>query len=153
MATRDFVRTRGLANVTAVTLRAGSLLRAAAQLRLLRAAAQFGLLTLISLAGAAAVERLRLPLPGNLAGLLLLLVLLSSGVIRPAQVELAGSFLLKHLAFFFIPFALGLMTQGALFAGSGAAFAASLVGGAVIGIAVAGATAQLVARRMEGPRA
>ncbi len=72
---------------------------------------------------------------------------------QPQHLELAGRFLLKHLAFFFIPFALGLMTQGALFAGSGAAFAASLVGGAVIGIAVAGATAQLVARRMEGPRA
>lgn len=147
MTTREFIRTGGLANVAAATV------RPAAQAPLLRAAAQFGLLALISLAGAMMVERLRLPLPGNLAGLLLLLGLLWSGLLRPQHLELAGSFLLKHLAFFFIPFALGLMTQGGLLTGSAAAFAASLVGGAMTGIAVAGATAQLVARRMERPRA
>lgn len=56
-----------------------------------------------------------LPIPGNVIGLVLLFGLLCSGVVRSEHIELASNYLLKHLSFFFIPIAVGLMNWGGLF--------------------------------------
>lgn len=89
-----------------------------------------------------------LPLPGNLVGLLLLLLLLETGIVRcsTALTEVA-SFALRHLGFLFVPFIVGIMAWPSLLAAAGFVLAISLIGGALIGIAVAGVTAQYVARR------
>lgn len=50
-----------------------------------------------------------LPLPGNIMGLLLLLGLLEFKIIKPEQIEEPTSFLLDHLAFFFIPSAINII--------------------------------------------
>ncbi|MBN2109575.1 MAG: CidA/LrgA family protein [Methanosarcinaceae archaeon] len=53
---------------------------------------------------------LELPIPGNVLGMVLLLFLLLSGMIRMSMIEDVSNFMLKHLFFFFIPAAVGLIT-------------------------------------------
>lgn len=73
------------------------------------------LLWLISWAGDQAAILTNLPIPGNVLGMLLLFVLLLTGVIKLEYIQEAANFLLKHLVFFFIPVAVGLMNWGGLF--------------------------------------
>jgi holin-like protein len=130
------------------------LARAGARLaRPVRLAGQAILLGLIYQASASLGDALHLPVPPNLVGLLLLLGLLSSGLLRPAHVEALGSFLLRHLTFFFVPFLVGLLAYGPLLATAGPALLASLVVAAGVGIVVAGLAAQAVADRRGGPHA
>jgi holin-like protein len=107
---------------------------------------QIAVFVLISKAGYAFVDALQLPLPGNLAGMLMLFALLTSGVIRLEWVEAGASLLVRHLAFFFIPTAVGLMAFGDLFVSHGVAIAVTLIVSAAIGICVAGLTSQVLTR-------
>ena len=54
---------------------------------------------------------LNLPIPGNIIGMLLLFVLLLTGIIKLEKIETVSSFLLNHLAFFFIPAGVTLMNS------------------------------------------
>lgn len=54
---------------------------------------------------------LNLPIPGNILGMLILLFLLCTKVIKLEQIQTVSTFLLDHLAFFFIPAGVGLMTS------------------------------------------
>ncbi len=55
------------------------------------------------------------PIPGNVVGMVLLFAALCLGIVKVEQLQVASSFLLKHLTFFFIPLAVGLMNWGGLF--------------------------------------
>jgi holin-like protein len=88
--------------------------------------AQLALLSAIYLAGNAAVRWLRLPVPGNVVGIVGLYVLLNTGLVRLAWVEDAADFLLKHLVFFFIPVAVDLMNWGGVFRTYGLALALAI---------------------------
>lgn len=61
---------------------------------------------------------LNLPIPGNIIGMILLFILLSTNVLKVEKVENLANFFLEHLAFFFIPAAVGLMTSFASLKGS-----------------------------------
>lgn len=52
-----------------------------------------------------------LPVPGNIIGMILLLILLCTKVIKLQMIETISKFLLDHLAFFFIPAGVGLLTS------------------------------------------
>ncbi|MCF0149007.1 MAG: CidA/LrgA family protein [Clostridium sp.] len=52
-----------------------------------------------------------LPLPGNIIGMIILLVLLCTKVIKVENVESISSFFLDHLSFFFIPAGVGLISS------------------------------------------
>lgn len=52
-----------------------------------------------------------LPIPGNILGMLILLALLCTKIIKLEQIETVSNFLLDHLAFFFIPAGVGLMSS------------------------------------------
>ena len=52
-----------------------------------------------------------LPIPGNILGMIILLILLCTKVIKISQIENISSFLLDHLAFFFIPAGVELMNS------------------------------------------
>lgn len=54
---------------------------------------------------------LNLPIPGNILGMIILFVLLYTKVIRVDNISNITNFLLNHLAFFFIPAGVGLMTS------------------------------------------
>jgi holin-like protein len=111
---------------------------------------QIAALLLLSEVGYAFVGTLQLPVPGNLVGMLLLFALLAAGVIRLEWVEAGASLLVRHLAFFFIPIAVGLMAFGNLFVRNGTAIVVTLIVSAAIGICVAGLTSQVLSRRRGG---
>jgi holin-like protein len=80
-------------------------------------------------------------------------VLLTTGLLRLAHVEELSTFLLRHLSFFFVPFMVGLLAQGALLASAGIALLVSLIVAAGVGIVVAGLAAQAAIRWTGSPHA
>jgi holin-like protein len=92
-------------------------------------------------------EHLDLPLPGNLVGMLLLLALLTSGVVRLSWIESGASLLLGHLAFFFVPIAVGLMAFADVLQHDGLSWLVTLVLAAGAGIWAAGLVTQALALR------
>ncbi|MDR5588457.1 MULTISPECIES: CidA/LrgA family protein [Clostridium] len=53
----------------------------------------------------------KLPIPGNILGMIILFLLLCFNVIKVDNISNVSDFLLDHLAFFFIPAGVGLMTS------------------------------------------
>lgn len=52
-----------------------------------------------------------LPIPGNILGMIILLILLCTKIVKVEQIETISKFLLDHLAFFFIPAGVELMNS------------------------------------------
>jgi holin-like protein len=52
------------------------------------------------------------PIPGNILGMLILLLLLCLKIVKLEQIREISDFFLKRLAFFFLPPAIGLMLVG-----------------------------------------
>ena len=90
-----------------------------------------------------------LKIPGNVIGILLLLILLWTRVIKVEQIDVAATWLLKHLSFFFIPIAVGLMTLGPIFLHKGMIILFVLVTSAFIGLLSAGKATQSVILKKE----
>ena len=80
-----------------------------------RIIAQIGVLALFQFAGARLTALVGVPIPGNVAGLLLLFLALQMGLLKLALVQEGADFLLRHLVFFFIPVAVDLMNWGGVF--------------------------------------
>lgn len=55
-------------------------------------------------------KSLSLPLPGSLCGMLILFVLLCCGIVKITMIQTITDFLLSHLAFFFIPAGVSLLS-------------------------------------------
>ena len=111
---------------------------------------QLGGLCALNFAGVWAVEATRLPIPGNLVGMVGLYLLLSLGIVKVSWFDATGSFLIKHLAFFFIPITVGLMDSGGLLAAHGVGIAVILVASATIGILLAGLVSQFLISKPSG---
>ncbi len=116
--------------------------------RLLSAAAQIAALFSLAKIGGALAAWLELPLPGNMIGMLCLFALLSTNAVRLRWIEAGASLLLKHLAFFFVPIAVGLMSLGELWRASGIVLLAILAASAAAGILAAGYVTGFLARRI-----
>jgi len=99
-------------------------------------------LSALNAAGVWIVAETALPIPGNLIGMVALSALLALGVVKLCWIETTGSFLIKHLAFFFVPITVGLMDAGSLFAAHGLSIVVVLVASAGFGILLAGWTSQ-----------
>jgi holin-like protein len=80
-------------------------------------------------------------------GMVLLFVLLCLGAVRLEWIEAGASLLLSHLAFFFVPIAVGLMDLGDVWRSSGLALLFILVASAAAGILFAGLVTHLLAVR------
>lgn len=65
----------------------------------------------IYLIGESLVAWTKIPIPGNIVGLLILLICLCTKIIKPSQIQTISDFFLEHLAFFFIPAGVGLMNS------------------------------------------
>jgi len=113
----------------------------------LKALGQLALLWAIYLGSNWLVTAMGLPIPGNVVGVLLLFALLALGVVKLAWVELAADFLLKHLVFFFVPIAVGLMEWGGVFYDYGLILAVAIVVSAVLPLLAVGALSQRLFRR------
>jgi holin-like protein len=114
--------------------------------------AQVSLLWVASYVGHEAVELAHLPLPGNVAGMLVMFAALSSGLLPLRFVEEGAGLLVRNLPLFFVPMAVGFLNQGHLLATRGVAIAVALVGSAAFGFAVTGRVAQyMTGRRRRSP--
>lgn len=114
--------------------------------RVAKVAAQVALLSFVSWVGHAIVVLLHLPLPGNVAGMLLTFAALASGVLPLGYVESGAGLLVRNLPLFFVPLAVGFVTRYELLAAHGLAIVATLLLSAAIGFAVTGRAAQCVTR-------
>lgn len=110
---------------------------------------QIAILIVIYQMGSLITRFFNLQVPGNVIGILLLLVLLWTRVIKVEQIDLAATWLLKHLSFFFIPIAVGLMTLGPIFLNKGIVILIVLITSAFIGLLSAGKVTQSVIMKKE----
>jgi holin-like protein len=85
------------------------------------------------------------PVPGNLVGLIALYALLSLGVVKVSWFDPLGSWLIKHLAFFFIPITVGLMDAAGFLLSHVVAITVALVASAAVGLLLAGFISQVLA--------
>ncbi len=84
-------------------------------MRIMKYLGQLGVLWGVYLAGQWLTEALALPVPANVVGVVLLFALLCLGLVKLTYVAETADFLLRHLVFFFIPIAVGLMDWGGVF--------------------------------------
>jgi holin-like protein len=112
----------------------------------LRLAAQFLLLIAVSQRADMAVAAMHLPVPSNAVGMLALFLLLQYRVLHLEQVNAGAVLLVRHLAFFFIPIAVGLMAYRELLATTGLAMLLVIAASALVGMLAAGLVVQLVKR-------
>lgn len=84
--------------------------------------------------------------------MLLLFSLLSGGIIKEQWLTLGTNPLLKHLSFFFIPIAVGLMEWGDLFTQKGHLLFLPLVISALVALIATGIVVQLLTKSCEKER-
>lgn len=107
---------------------------------------QFSIILSIYFLGELIQKALRLPIPGNVLGMLILFFSLYTGVIKLNMIDKISDFLLENMAFFFLPAGASLITCFALLEGKLTAIVViSLISTLVI-LAVTGLTVELVQR-------
>ncbi|QJW45617.1 CidA/LrgA family protein [bacterium BFN5] len=107
---------------------------------------QLSILWMIYWFGNQIVQWANIPIPGTVVGMIILFLLLSAGIIKLEQVQLATDFLLKHMLFFFVPIAVGLMNWGGLFWANGLILGAAIVFSALVPFFAVGHIGQKLAR-------
>lgn len=137
-------------DATIQALRAWSRSGAQAARALVRIGGQVGLLWGIFALSNLAVTRFHLRVPANIVGMLVLVALLSTGVVKERWVSAAADVLTKHLAFFFIPIAVGLMDWGGLLCRVGHWLLLAIVVSSVVGMATSGGLIQLFSAQAGG---
>lgn len=100
----------------------------------------------INKVGQFVVGRLHVHFPGNVAGMLLLFALLCTGVVPERLFARSSALLARHLPFFFVPLAVGLMTLGSIIVSEGLELLVVLVTSAAVGLCTAGWLAQSLSR-------
>ncbi|SCM79038.1 putative effector of murein hydrolase LrgA [uncultured Sporomusa sp.] len=113
-------------------------------LKLLQMTGQVMLLWIIYWLGNQITVITGLPVPGTVFGMVLLFLLLLCGIIKLSYIQEAADFLLKHMLFFFIPIAVGLMDWGAMFYEHAVVLTLAIVAGAVLPFFTVGIITQLV---------
>lgn len=73
---------------------------------------QLALILGISFAGELLHRYIGVPIPGNILGMLILLLLLCVKVVKLDRIKEVSDFFLKHIAFFFLPPSIGIMAAG-----------------------------------------
>jgi holin-like protein len=93
------------------------------------------------------VSLLGIPVPASVLGMIFLYILLSNGIVKLRYIELAASFLLKHLSLFFIPIAVGLMDYGGLIQASGVQLIVMIAASSIVGLFVTGGLTQFLSTK------
>lgn len=105
---------------------------------------QFGIIAGVSFAGELLYKILPFPIPASVYGLVLMVLLLMSGLVKLEMVEETADFLIGAMAMFFVPSSVGLMTSFDVMKGSVLQLALICVVSTVVVTAVTGLTAQFV---------
>lgn len=98
----------------------------------------------------ALVERLRLPVPGAIAGILLLFALLKLKIVKLQWIDKGADWLLAEMLLFFIPAAVGVVKYKSLVAHSGLRIAAVILISTIAVMACAGWIGEKIAARRRG---
>ncbi|MCF0215508.1 MAG: CidA/LrgA family protein [Fibrobacteraceae bacterium] len=78
----------------------------------MRVPVQLAIIFSICLVGEFLYRVVGVPIPGNILGMILLLILLCSKIIKPEQISCVSNFFLNHLALFFLPPSIAIITVG-----------------------------------------
>lgn len=108
---------------------------------------QLALILVIYLAGEGLVLLTGLPLPGNILGMVLLLILLLTGAVRESSIAEVSDFFLDNLAFFFVVPGIQLLESFALLSGYLWQSLLMIALTTLLSLAAAGFAAQLLIRR------
>ena len=93
-----------------------------------------------------------LSIPGNIYGMVILLILLSTGIFKEKNVREISDFFLDNLAFFFVVPAINLLSSFGLLAGSVWQSLVMILAVTVVTMASAGLVAQFLLRLKEDRR-
>ena len=105
---------------------------------------QLGIILLFCLAGDL-LSALLLPfIPGNIIAMLLLFAFLLSRWLRLEQIETVGNFMLKNMAFFFIPSSVGIIRTYELVSNQIAALILITIVSTILTLVVTGYTVQFI---------
>ncbi|MBP2645108.1 MAG: cidA 2 [Firmicutes bacterium] len=115
-------------------------------LKVVKMVGQIVLLWVIYWLGNKIMSMTGIAIPGNVIGMGLLFVLLSCGILKLEYIEEGAGFLLKHLLFFFVPYAVGLMNWGSVFYNYGVVLFVAIVLGAIIPYFIVGHVVQFFHR-------
>ncbi|MGL5867651.1 CidA/LrgA family protein [Clostridium chrysemydis] len=106
----------------------------------------------IYLIGEFLVQITNIPVPGNIVGLLLLLICLCTKIIKPSQIETISNFFLEHLAFFFLPAGVGLMNSFGVIKANIVQILIVCIATTAITIAATGRIVQFVANKIQAKK-
>lgn len=81
-------------------------------MKLFRMISQLGILCVLNEIGKWCSAFFHLPIPGSIIGMLLLLILLVSGILKERLLIDGAGFLLKHFSFFFLPLSVSVVILG-----------------------------------------
>lgn len=113
---------------------------------------QFGIIFGICWVSTLIEAALPFAMPASIIGMLILLVLLATRVVRPEHVQEKSDFLLANLPFFFIPAAVSIMNYTDVLQGKLVALLAVCILSMVVTFAVTAAAVQITCRLLERRR-
>ncbi|MFL0246564.1 CidA/LrgA family protein [Candidatus Clostridium stratigraminis] len=85
-----------------------------------------------------------IPIPGNVLGMVLLLIFLLTGIIKLTHIDKVSDFLLDHLAFFFVPAGVQILTSLDILRGNLISILLIIFISTVIVLVVTGFTVQIL---------
>lgn len=113
---------------------------------LLKILRQLCIILAICFAGEMVHRFLNIPVPGNVIGMIILFICLCTGIIKLDMIGDISSFLIDHLAFFFLPAGVGLIACIKILGGSWIAILVITLAVTVIVMVITGHTVQLLMR-------
>lgn len=112
--------------------------------------AQFGIIIAITFAGELLNRLIPAPVPASIYGLVILLILLLSGLLKVSQVKETSDFLIAVMPIMFVPPAVGLMESWGILSGNLIPILVILVVSTILVMAVTGMVIQALAKKSGG---
>ncbi len=107
---------------------------------------QFGIIAGVSFVGELLYALLPFPIPASVYGLVLMVVLLMTRVVKLEMIEETADFLISMMGIFFVPSSVGLMNSFGIMKGSVMQLLVMCVVSTVVVMVVTGTVAQFVIR-------
>ncbi|MFL0268456.1 CidA/LrgA family protein [Candidatus Clostridium radicumherbarum] len=105
---------------------------------------QSAIILVICLLGEMINKIIEIPIPGNVIGMVLLLIFLSTGIIKLRHIDKVSDFLLDHLAFFFVPAGVQILTSFDILRGSLFSILVIIFISTIVVLVVTGFTVQIL---------
>ncbi len=108
---------------------------------------QLAIILSINFAGELLSQSLSLPLPGSIVGMLILLILLLTGVVKEAHIAETANYFLDNMPFFFIPAGVSVMVAYQFIEGQVAAVMGTIIISTLLVMVLTALVAQLIIKR------